>query len=244
MAFPDDEDNLAPPLFVPTYYAGPTTGSIFWQDAIKLNVTGNLFNINLNAYPVNNTGGSIIVSGGVYTAPPENFNWLKDAIVYAKIGNVFKGFGISRGGGLYDVNNIPQGSYQFFCDRMGYRSAQRDTIVGSVNIVNFNFYLLNVNIIGITPISSEIPKTFILKQNYPNPFNPSTNIVVAVPKKSSVKLVVFDMLGRQVEILVNEELSPGSYKINWDASKYSSGIYFYKMVTGDFTDTKKMILIK
>jgi hypothetical protein len=242
--FPDDEDNIVNAAFVPTYLAGPTTGTIFWQDANTINVTGNLFNINLNAFPISNTGGSMVVSGGVYTAPPENGNGLKDAIVYAKIGNVFKGFGISRNAGLYDVNNIPSGTYSFICDRMGYRSVQRDTIVGAFNITNFNFYMTNINVIGITPISGEIPKMFKLDQNYPNPFNPATNINIAIPVKSLVKMLVYDMLGRQIETLVNEELSPGTYKISWDAAKYSSGIYFYKLVTRDYMDTKKMILIK
>jgi len=243
-AYPDDEDVFLAPLYVPTYYGGVNTGTINWSSALKLNVSGNLFNMNIQTFPLVSTGGSAIVSGGVYSAPPENGNGLKDAVVYAKLGNVFKGFGISRGGGIYDVNNLPAGNYNFICDRMGYYSRQRDTIVTSVNISNFNFYMLNVNAIGITPINSVIPKQFNIAQNYPNPFNPVTYINVAVPVKSMVKLIVFDMLGRQVDVLINEDLSPGSYKVSWDASIYSSGIYFYRLITNDYSDTKKMILIK
>ncbi len=241
--FPDDEDKLVGPEFVPTYYGGINTGTIYWQYSQSLVVNGNIFNIDVHSFPVVNTGGPRITSGGVYTTPP-NINGLKDAVVYAMSGNNFVGFGVSGTGGPYSVNNMPSGSFHFICDRMGYRSVSRDTIVGVVNVTNFNFYLTSVFPIGITQTGNEIPKTFRLEQNYPNPFNPSTKINIAVSSRSAVKLVVYDMLGRQVETLVNEELSPGTYNISWDASKYSSGIYLYRMITSDFTDTKKMILMK
>jgi hypothetical protein len=84
----------------------------------------------------------------------------------------------------------------------------------------------------------------LLFQNYPNPFNPTTNIKFAIPKASFVKLAVYDMLGREVEILVNENVSPGTFEVKWDAAKVSSGIYFYRLTTEEFTDIKKMILVK
>jgi hypothetical protein len=88
------------------------------------------------------------------------------------------------------------------------------------------------------------PGNYTLEQNYPNPFNPSTNIKYELPKNSFVKIVVFDMLGREVEALVNEKLSPGSYSIDWNASQYPSGVYFYRLTTEGFSETKKMILLK
>jgi hypothetical protein len=99
-------------------------------------------------------------------------------------------------------------------------------------------------LIGIPPISTEVPREFMLYQNYPNPFNPTTNIRFALPKAAFVKLAVYDMLGREVQTLVNENLSPATYEIKWDASQHSSGIYFYRIQTGDYTDVKKMSLIK
>lgn len=98
--------------------------------------------------------------------------------------------------------------------------------------------------IGIDPVSSEIPADFNLSQNYPNPFNPTTNIEFAIPKVSFVKLVVYDMQGRVIETLVNEQLEAGTYKTDWNASGYASGVYFYSLQTEGFTHTKKMILIK
>ncbi len=97
---------------------------------------------------------------------------------------------------------------------------------------------------GIQPINGSIPGKYILNQNYPNPFNPSTIISYQIPEHSFVKLSVFDILGREVEILVNENQNPGSYNVKFDGTKYSSGVYFYKLSAGNFVSTKKFILDK
>ena len=99
-------------------------------------------------------------------------------------------------------------------------------------------------VIGIKPVSHEIPKSYNLNQNYPNPFNPSTAIKFSVPISSVVKLSVYDALGREIESLVNEFLLPGTYEINWLAERFSSGIYFYRLLANDFSMVKKMSLIK
>ncbi len=100
------------------------------------------------------------------------------------------------------------------------------------------------NPIGIKPISSEVPNSFKLVQNYPNPFNPSTKINFALPKPDFVKLVVYDILGREVATLVNESLKPGTYEVEWNASNFSSGVYFYRLETDGYIETKKMIVVK
>ena len=98
--------------------------------------------------------------------------------------------------------------------------------------------------IGIKLISGEIAERFTLHQNYPNPFNPSTNIRFDIPKTSQVKLVIYNMLGKEIATLVDKELRPGSYEVDWDGSNYSSGVYFYKLKTLDFEKTMKMLLVK
>ncbi len=105
-------------------------------------------------------------------------------------------------------------------------------------------YKTNISTIGLINISTEIPDKFSLSQNYPNPFNPVTNIEFSVPEKSFVRLTLFDVTGRVVEILVNEELKAGIYKSDWNAANYSSGVYFCKLETDGFTDTKRMVLVK
>jgi len=100
--------------------------------------------------------------------------------------------------------------------------------------------------IGINQISTLVPEKFLLFQNYPNPFNPSTNIKFQIDKKSFVSVKIFDVIGREVETLVNENLSPGIYEIPFNnTSKLSSGIYFYSLFRDNvLTDTKKMVLLK
>jgi len=98
--------------------------------------------------------------------------------------------------------------------------------------------------VGINEPGSEIPMKYELKQNYPNPFNPTTVINYQLPMSNNVKLIIFDAAGREVVTLVNEKQNTGSYEVKWDASDYSSGVYFYKLEAGSFSETKKMILIK
>ena len=114
--------------------------------------------------------------------------------------------------------------------------------------------------IGIHSISSSLPKEYKLYQNYPNPFNPSTKIRfelrpplnplsrerdVPLSKEGTlVSLIIYDILGREVATLVDEQLKPGSYEVEWDASAYPSGVYFYRLQTESFSETKKLILSK
>jgi photosystem II stability/assembly factor-like uncharacterized protein len=96
----------------------------------------------------------------------------------------------------------------------------------------------------IEPIKNSVPDKYQLYQNYPNPFNPATAIEFDIPKISFVKLVVYDVLGKEAAVLVNEELKAGSYKIDFNAGNLSSGIYYYRLQTEKFTDTKKLIVVK
>jgi photosystem II stability/assembly factor-like uncharacterized protein len=108
------------------------------------------------------------------------------------------------------------------------------------------------NPIGIRPGDPRIPSKYFLSQNYPNPFNPVTKIKFAIPLSGGVsagrgglvKLIIFDVLGREVAVLVNESLSPGTYEAEWDGTNYPSGVYFYKLIASEFTETRKMVLVK
>ncbi len=102
----------------------------------------------------------------------------------------------------------------------------------------------NVSTVSVAQISGSFPSKFSLGQNYPNPFNPETNIKFQISKFADVNLTVFDILGRETAALVNKQLSPGTYELQWDASNYPSGIYYYRLQAGDFSETKKMILLK
>jgi len=110
--------------------------------------------------------------------------------------------------------------------------------------------------VGITGNNNHIPKNFSLSQNYPNPFNPSTKIKFEAPLNKggnrglSVKLTIYDILGKEIITLVNQHLKAGAYEVTWNAENYPSGVYFYKMVVGDntnngsYSETRKMIILK
>ncbi len=102
----------------------------------------------------------------------------------------------------------------------------------------------NAGLTFVNQISSEVPSGYKLDQNYPNPFNPTTKIKFGVPKSGEVHLVVYDAIGKEAATLVNEQLSPGNYEVEWNASNYPSGVYYYKIYGGSFSETKKMVLVK
>ena len=97
---------------------------------------------------------------------------------------------------------------------------------------------------SIQNLTGNIPTEYKLEQNYPNPFNPATNIKFSIPVQGLVSLRIYNTLGQEVAILVNKELSIGQYEANFDGSKLTSGIYFYKLEAEGFTEIKKMMLIK
>lgn len=108
-------------------------------------------------------------------------------------------------------------------------------------------FFFTTTLTGIVNVSSEVPEKYSLYTNYPNPFNPSTKIKFDIPSAngtSNVRLVVFDAAGREVSTLINNTLSPGSYEFEFSAKNLTSGLYFYRLETDNFVDTKKMILVK
>ncbi|HMT11294.1 MAG TPA: T9SS type A sorting domain-containing protein [Ignavibacteria bacterium] len=125
----------------------------------------------------------------------------------------------------------------------GYSMNQSyDTLRGCV--INGVDYGDTSVIVGLNQISTSVPENFSLSQNYPNPFNPVTNFGFRIADFGLVRLTVFDIIGREIEVLVNQQLQPGTYEVSWDASNYSSGVYYSRLEAGSFTETKKMVLIK
>ncbi len=109
---------------------------------------------------------------------------------------------------------------------------------GDVSVSYTNVHILIHN------ITTEIPSKYDLAQNYPNPFNPSTNLEFGISDLGFVSLKIYDLIGKEIVTLVDEKLNPGSYKVEFDAGSLMSGVYFYRLTAGDFTDTKKMLLVK
>ena len=125
-------------------------------------------------------------------------------------------------------------------------SSDQDWIQSSTSLAlmqNILYRLVNT-LTGVQNNRSNAPAKFYLSQNYPNPFNPVTKIKFDLPKSSNVKLVIYDVLGREIETLLEENKKPGTYEIDWDGSRYASGVYFYKLITDEYVESRKMVLIK
>jgi hypothetical protein len=138
---------------------------------------------------------------------------------------------------FYPGNIQPSSSYVL----TGYVTNGYDTTATSNSI----FFSTASIVTDVEEASARVPMSYTLYQNYPNPFNPQTTISYLLPRASTVTLKVYDLIGREVAILMqNERKVPGNYKISFDASNLSSGVYFYKLQTKRFIKTKQMVLVK
>jgi hypothetical protein len=156
------------------------------------------------------------------------------------------------------------GSTRNFAKDIGFYYSHTSSPAGDISDVLIGCIINGVlygdtSLVGINKISTEIPKEYKLYQNYPNPFNPSTKIKFSIPgvgtsRDLSVKLIIYDALGKEVTTLVNEQLKPGTYETEFDGTNLPSGVYFYKLDikqsspeysgSDGYTKTKKMVLIK
>ncbi len=144
------------------------------------------------------------------------------------------------------VSTYPRYAYSTTTDNKS-RRGQSDTqypvsLTQSVNRANIQFELSLMT--GISNEFASVPETYSLSQNYPNPFNPTTKINFSIPKQGFVTLKVYDVLGKEVKTLVNEQKPIGNYNIEFNGSNLASGVYFYRLEAGDFKEIKRMILIK
>jgi len=170
-----------------------------------------------------------------YTVDSNYWNWLN----YGSIQPQYPG-------GVEGPVTIPSLSFRtinsndsaivFFAFAIG---ANQDEIITAINEAEVKYN----TVLSVDKISN-LPFGYSLEQNYPNPFNPSTKIQFSISNTQPVTLKVFDVLGNEVATLVNEELTPGIYQYNFDASNLSSGVYYYKLTAGKFSETKKMILMR
>lgn len=188
---------------------------------------------------------------GVYVSTDSGYTWTQSSLNYELVysltvngNNVFAGTELH---GIYVSENNGT-SWTQKNEGLG------DITIHSLRLVNnFIFAGASVNgvyrrqigdLVGVTSSAGEIPNKFTLSQNYPNPFNPSTTIKFGLKKQGMVNIAIFDITGRKVKELINDEMKAGSHEVTWNAVDYSSGAYFYTITTPNFRETKKMLLIK
>lgn len=132
----------------------------------------------------------------------------------------------------------------FITEEISDMDCVNENIVFSVGSQGKIVKLNNSGVVGTVNVGNNIPGRFSLGQNYPNPFNPVTKFKLGVPVNTYVRLAVYDILGKEISLLISGDLNAGYHDITWDATPYPSGVYFYRLETGDFTETKKMVLLK
>jgi hypothetical protein len=208
----------------------------------------------------NQTVMSFVISGnnifagtwtsGVYLSTNNGTSWTQTALSNGSIYSLATLGNNLFAGGLYGVYLSTNNGTSWIAINQGFNA---DPFVHALLIANNYIFAGATNgvwrrplseVVSIQNISTETPSKYSLSQNYPNPFNPTTNIKFSIVNSGDVKLVVYDIQGREVQTLVNESLKPGTYEAAFDGSMLNSGVYFYKLITGTFSETKKMILIK
>jgi hypothetical protein len=235
-------------------YAGTITNGVYISTNVGVSWTKTSLG-NLNTWSVASSGNKVFAGtdgSGVYYSSNNGTNWSQiglwgrnvySIVIYSNL--IFAGTDIGFSSSTNNGINWTDHNDGFV---FGTALLHSVLVINNYIIVGTDgwgiFRRPVLEIIGVRNISSEIPDKFKLEQNYPNPFNPTTKIKFEIPKNSFVKLTVFDILGREIETLVNEKLNVGTYSISWDADLYPSGVYLYKLKAGDFTYTKRMILIK
>ncbi|HMQ98913.1 MAG TPA: T9SS type A sorting domain-containing protein [Ignavibacteria bacterium] len=159
----------------------------------------------------------------------------------------YRSFNGTAVGTIYQTNNIP-GDFSYGGCRAGYwNSTNPDScvVVWSPNLgAGALCSRLICSTVGIQNNGNGVPSEFSLKQNYPNPFNPVTNIKFSIPRSSFVKITVFDITGKEIAKIVNENMNAGTYTVDFNASNLATGVYLYRIDAEGFTDVKKMMLIK
>jgi len=197
-------------------------------------------------------------TGGVPTSSP--------AIKLDKYNNIYlEGFSVlpSTGNDFVTIKYLPNGALQWVTTYNGPLSNSIDYGADLSIDTNLNVYVTGVSSryngnpilwdaatikysqpSGVEQIFSNIPGKYKLWENYPNPFNPNTKFKFEIPRWEMIKIVIYDILGRQIAVLVNDKLKPGVYEANWNAVNCTSGVYFYSLITESYRVTKKAILIK
>jgi len=190
--------------------------------------------INWNTQASMGTGNFGGVTGGPYIITDNPLDYFY--IYYVRGNNIIYGSS-DRGATWGPQHTAPAGTYRHI--GANYLASEFWAVRDNGGIT----YMF-MNPTGINQIGNEVPDKFTLDQNFPNPFNPTTTIKFSIQTAQYVTLKVYDILGNEIETLVNEKQNPGSYSVEFDASNNPSGIYYYKLEAGDFREVRKMILVK
>lgn len=192
------------------------------------------FSLSYNVYVGDSTSA-------VYSADPATGVFRR--IGMTKFGNRVNELAFDPNGRLYGLVDSALVAYSHFV-RIDTSTGEA-SVFGPTGVKNLRAMAFDPQtVLGVTIQKNIMPTAYSLKQNYPNPFNPSTAIEYSVPASAHVRLSVYDLLGKEVMNLVNEQHTAGNYSVSMDASRLASGIYMYRITSGNFVETKKMVIVK
>ncbi|KXK52297.1 MAG: 5'-nucleotidase [Chlorobi bacterium OLB5] len=210
---------------------------------------------NETIYSIAINGSNIYAAAGphLYLSTNNGINWSQTSLNYQHIISIaVSGTNLFAGSNTFGV---------YVSSNNGIDWTQRNDGLGNLNIEAFciinNYIFAATNshsvyrrplneLLAIVPLTNVLPVSYSLSQNYPNPFNPVTKIRFDIAGSSVTQtfLTVYDLLGREVSVLVNQNLKPGTFEVDFNASNYPSGVFYYRLTAGDYSETKKMILVK
>ncbi len=246
-------------LYSPTLYYKLIKSTDLGNTWSNIAVDGDTMTVG-NFFFVNDNVGFALKSNGIYKTNNSGLNWIFNSVPPSNISqflNENTGWTTSLSSGtmrIYKTTNSCLSWEQGLVTVMGFNTlsfrlffADENTGWIAGRAQGGKGFIMKSTTGGLTYVNSpstEVPNNFSLSQNYPNPFNPSTRINYELPITNYVSIKVYDVLGNEIETLVNEKQNAGSYSVNFNAASLPSGIYFYKLVTEIFSETKKMILKK
>lgn len=228
--------------YAPGFYKQGRYGITNWEMADSIVVAGTVENVNVGLVSVSSSG-LVRVGGNVNTSQGQSVN---GGQVYAFASNgMCVGSAVTDATGAYTFDNVPPGQTIVSADRTGFSASQTALFIPN------NTYTVQLPTISLGPLLStgvredgERPISIELSQNYPNPFNPRTDFGFRISDLGFVSVKVFDLIGREVATLANEQFKPGTYRISWDAHDFPSGVYFMRLSVGGLTQVRKLVLMK
>jgi Secretion system C-terminal sorting domain len=205
---------------------------------VEENSNGHLYTITTSApYPFHKS-----TNGGLNWTAQGNLSGAMRGLCMDIAGNFYT----SGNGGVFKSTNdgVSFTNFNFTYTSNQILCFQNKILVAASGTSNGGVYIYSDSLVGTKESNSSIPRKSALHQNYPNPFNPETVISYDLPYTSGAVLEVFDVNGKLISLLVNEKQTSGTHKVKWDGSEYPSGVYFYKLTADQYSDTRKMVLIK
>jgi hypothetical protein len=243
---------MALPLgnYAPAFYTNDSV-TTRWRKASRVVVAGTtVTGINIYVHPIPKATHGFTSIAGKIRVNGAAMSEAAGALVYAVRNGAVAGFAFANETGQYEIAGVAPGSYMVAADLIGYDSYDTKSASPTYNSstgapVSASSIDLNLSVTtDVAESSIEQPQSFALSQNYPNPFNPSTAISYQLASTSNVDLRVYDMLGREVAVLVTGVQNPGSYSVRFDATSLATGVYMYRLSAGAMTATMKMLLVK